>query len=309
VSLVRGTILERQEVTEVPAATALPAADVDQSHVPLFSELPHEAFLELLERTNFKRVSAGEVILREGDEGKSIYILATGLATVVKGQDTPAPIELATLQEGSFFGEMALLNGSPRVASVIALDDCDVLEISEEILRDLTSRHPSIGQSLKKFYRQRLLQNVMAISPLFKAFDTPDRRELVEKFKVREVQPNDAIITEGQAPDGLYVIMHGAALVRKKEPVSGREIPLAALKEGDVFGEMSLLTKKPASATVVARRRTLVLRLPKPVFDELMFTHPAVLEVVSDLSDQRTRVNEAILAGKVDAPRDLLAFL
>ena len=72
---------------------------------------------------------------------------------------------------------------------------------------------------------------------------------------------------------------------------------------------MALLTRKPAGATVTAKRRTLVLRLPKASFDELMFTHPTVLEVVSELSDQRTRVNEQILTGQIDSPREVLAFL
>jgi CRP-like cAMP-binding protein len=297
-----------REATDI-AVAAIHPVEVDQGHVPLFSELPRDAFVALLESITFRRVESGEVILTEGDIGKSIFVLASGRAHVVKGFGTDNPIDLASLEEGAFFGEMALLNGSPRVASVIATEESEILEITEQILRDLTAQHPSVGQSLKKFYRQRLLQNVMAISPLFKAFDKPDRRSLVEKFKVREVKTNEAIISEGQAADGLYVVMHGVVLVQKKDPNSDRQVPLAALKEGDVFGEMSLLTKKKASATVVAKRRTLVLRLPKAVWDELMFTHPAVLEVVSDLSDQRSKVNEAILAGTVKSPGEALAFL
>lgn len=292
-----------------PMAPAIPSGDVDQQSVPLFSELPREAFLDLLERLTFRRVDAGEVILREGDAGKSIFVLASGKARVVKGHGSPKPLELATLDDGAFFGEMALLNGAPRVASVVALEDSEVLELTEALLRDLTARHPTVGVSLKKFYRQRLLSNVMAISPLFKAFDKGDRKMLVEKFKLREVTPGESIIKEGEKPDGLYVIMHGTALVTKKDAEAPRQMPLAVLKEGDVFGEMSLLTKKAATATVTAKRKTLVLRLPKAVFDELMFTHPAVLEVVSELTDQRTRVNEQILSGELEAPREALALL
>jgi CRP-like cAMP-binding protein len=290
-------------------ALAIPSADLQQENVPLFSGLPKEAFIDLLEQMTFRRVEAGDAILREGDLGKSIFVLVSGHARVVRGLGTSQEIELAKLEEGAFFGEMALLNGAPRVASVLAAQDSEVLELTEEILRDLTAKHPSVGQSLKKFYRQRLLANVMAISPLFRAFDKTDRKSLVEKFKLRELQKEERIITEGQAPDGLYVIMHGAALVTKNDAANHRIVPLAALKEGDVFGEMSLLTRKPATASVTAKRKTLVLRLPKSTFDELMFTHPAILEVVSDLSDQRMRVNEQILSGAVDIPSEAVAFL
>lgn len=298
---------ESSETEASEAAAAI--AEVEQQRVPLFSELPQEAFLELLEKVAFRRVEEGEVILREGDLGRSIFVLASGRARVVKGHGTDAPIALAVLEDGSFFGEMALLNGAARVASVVAIEDSEILELTEDVLSDLMRRYPPVTHSLKKFYRQRLLSNVMAISPLFKAFDTSERRMLVEKFKLREMKPHEAVISEGGRPDGLYVVMHGACLVTKTAPDGDRQMPLAVLREGDVFGEMSLLSRAPASASVTATRRTLVLRLPKSVFDELMFTHPAVLEVVSELTDQRTHLNEQILSGAIQVAEEVLALL
>lgn len=300
---------ERDAASAAAAAPAAPVGEVTQSSVPLFSELPREAFVELLERLTFRRFSAGEVILREGDPGRSIFVLASGRARVVKGLGTQEPIELAVLEDGAFFGEMALLNGAPRVASVVADDDCEVLELTENVLRALALRHPSVTQSLNRFYRQRLLQNVMSMSPLFRAFDRGDRRSLVERFRLRQAKVNETILREGQGADGLYVVMHGTALVTKTDEATGRAVPLAVLKEGDVFGEMSLLTKQPVSATVTTRRRSLLLRLPKAAFDEVMFTHPAVLELVSELTDQRTKTNEQILSGQAPSPREALATL
>lgn len=297
------------EPEPVPEPEAAPGGDVEQASVPLFSELPREAFLELLERLEFRRIEEGGVILREGDPGKSIYVLASGKAKVVKGLGTPKAVELAVLDDGAFFGEMALLNGAPRVASVVAAEDSEVLELTEQLLRELTTKHPTVAQSLRKFYRQRLLANVMAISPLFRSFDKGDRKMLIEKFKLREAAANEPLLKEGEKPDGLYVVMHGAALVTKKDPKAARVVPLALLREGDVFGEISLLTKSKATATVTAKRKTLVLRLPKEAFDELIFTHPAVLEVVSELTDQRSRVTERILSGELEAPREALALV
>lgn len=296
-------LVDNERTESTPAAT-----DVEQQRVPLFSELPQGAFLELLDKVVFRRVDEGEVILREGERGRSIFVLASGRARVVKGYETSEPIELAVLEDGSFFGEMALLNGATRLASIVASENCETLELTEDVLSDLMRRHPSVTHSLKKFYRQRLLSNVMTMSPLFKAFDTNDRRMLVEKFKLREMKPGEAIIREGGTPDGLYLVMHGACLVTKV--VDGdRTVPLAVLREGDVFGEMSLLSRQPSSASVSATRRTLVLRLPKAVFDELMFTHPAVLEVVSELTDERTRLYEQIVSGEVEVPEEVRALL
>ncbi len=71
---------------------------------------------------------------------------------------------------------------------------------------------------------------------------------------------------------------------------------LATLVDGDIFGEMSLLSKKPATATVAATRRSTVLRLPRERFEELIVTYPQVLMLVSDLADSRTRANAQSMA-------------
>lgn len=288
--------------------TPPPSVDVDRLRVPLLSGLPREAFLDLLAKLHYRRYAPGEVVVQEGEVGRSLFVVATGKVKVVKGLDTDRPRDLAVLDEGAFFGEMALLDGTPRVASVVAVDECELLELTDEILRDVTSRHPAVSQALRRFYRQRLLANVLSLSPIFRSFGDDDRRRLVARFKLREVADREVIIREGQAADGLYVLMHGVALVTTRGE-AGRVTPLAVLREGDVFGEMALLGRQPATATVSARRGGLVLRLPKADFDELMFTHPAVLEVVSELSDQRVRANELLLAGKAPVPPEAISIL
>ena len=70
---------------------------------------------------------------------------------------------------------------------------------------------------------------------------------------------------------------------------------LATLKDGDIFGEMSLLTRKPATATVTALSNAILLRLPRESFQELVLTHPQILELVSELTEKRKSATEAIL--------------
>ena len=70
---------------------------------------------------------------------------------------------------------------------------------------------------------------------------------------------------------------------------------LARLGSGEVFGEMSLLSGAPARATVRALRDSVVLRLPPEAWQELMMTHPQILEVVSNLSAEREAQNEVLL--------------
>ena len=129
-----------------------------------------------------------------------------------------------------------------------------------------------------------------AISPLFKDFDPAERRQLIEKFKLRQVAPGEMLIKEGAQSDALYVVLHGSV------DVATRQIDLAHLREGEIFGEMSLLTRQPATATVVSPGSSILLRLPRDQFQELVVTHPQILALVSELTEQRAAATRAALA-------------
>jgi CRP-like cAMP-binding protein len=136
-----------------------------------------------------------------------------------------------------------------------------------------------------------MLSNLMNNAPLFAPFNRNDRRDLVQKFRARDVKKGDVIVTEGQMSDGLYVILSGEV------GVDAHGTQIATLKEGQIFGEMSLLMRSPASATVSATRHTSLLRLPKQDFDTLILSHPQVLEHVSVLIDERKRADAQRASG------------
>jgi len=267
-------------------------------HIPIFSDLSREAFLELTRGMILHRIDAGQAVLREGDEGQSFYVLANGALSVTKRDDKGNVIALARLSEGDFFGEMAILSGAPRAATVTAEAASDVLEFPAEVLLDIAGRHPHVATSLRKFYRQRLLANAMAVSPVFRPFGKGDRKLVMEKFRAREVKPGDVVIREGDRSDGLYVVLEGSVEVRKQR--DGQDMVVGQLREGDLFGEMSCLRKTPAAATVVVKRPGTLLRLPRKEFDELVLTYPQILEIVSELSDERLESLDAILSGHAE---------
>lgn len=263
--------------------------------IPLFSDLAPDAFIELFERCPLRRFRQGERIIEQGSQGNSFFVICGGGVKVLR-EDGGARKELATLQEGAFFGEMAFLSGAPRTASVESCsDDTQLLEISAPLLAQLSHRHPQVAQALKKFCRQRLLSNVMSTSAFFRPFGKKDRKELVEHFRARDVQRGTVIIREGERSEGLYVLLSGEVEVQK----GGH--PLAVLKEGDIFGEMSLLNKTPATATVRARKYTSLLRLPREDFDAIILSHPQLLTLISELTQDRARQTEAALGAQAGA--------
>ncbi len=243
-----------------------------------------------------QRVRAGEVVIQEGETGSSFYIVAGGTLLVTKRDDRGDRVRLAKLGEGDFFGEMAILSGSARLATVTAETDVELLEIRAEVLVDLAGRHPHVAVSLRRFYRQRLLANAMAVSPVFRPLSREARREVMARFRTREVTAGEVIVREGEPSDGLYVVLDGAFQVRHRQGAEGVEV--AELREADVFGEMSCLRKIPATATVTARRAGTLLRLPRAGFDELVLSHPQILEVVADMTEERAESMDAILSGR-----------
>ncbi len=269
-----------------PDASALEALPT----IPLFSDLPREAFIELFERCPLRRFDVGERIIEQGSRGDAFYVICEGAARVFR-MDAGQRQELATLESGTFFGEMALLSGAARTASVeSAAEDTQLLEISAGVLAELSRNHPQVAQALKKFCRQRMLTNVMNTSELFRLFGRKDRRALVERFRSRDVERGTVVIRDGDVTDGLYVVLSGEVDVRKDGHL------LTLLKEGDVFGEISLLQKTPATATVTATRHTTLLRLPRADFDALISSHPQILALISELTDERLRRTQSVLS-------------
>lgn len=279
-------IILTEEVEEVPAPNALPT-------IPLFSDLPRDAFIDLFERCPLRHFSQGAHVFEQGSHGDAFYVICEGSVRVFRYENGQRK-DLAALTSGAFFGEMALLSGAPRMATVeSAVDGTMLLEISAPVLAELSRQHPQLAKALKKFCRERMLTNVMGTSPLFEPFSRKDRRALVEKFRAREVKKNEVIVREGERTDGLYVVLSGEVEACKGDQV------LSRLKEGDLFGEISLLSKTPATATVRSTRHTSLLRLPREDFDALILSHPQILVLISELSEQRLRRTEALTGTQV----------
>ncbi len=289
-------------------STANPAADETLARIPdspLFEQLDPGAFVDLLQSCTRRVFNEGDVLLTQGEPARSFFVVSSGILAVVQSppSDPTQLQELARLGPGDFFGELALVSESPRIASVVATTEGEALEFPGVVLARLIADHPSAEAAVNKFTRARLLQNAMATSGLFRPFDRDQRKHLIARFVIREVPQGTAVLTEGQPSDGLYVVMQGRYAVDH----GGQR--LATLRVGEIFGEISLLSREGAGATVTAETRGRVLRLPRKSFDELILTHPQVLEMVSNLADERRQLNEGVASGRVSCDTEGLILM
>jgi CRP-like cAMP-binding protein len=296
---------EDEDIEILVDPTELSVGAARLPRLPLFSDLSREAFVELASQCRLRRFAPGEAVIEEGGVGASFFVIGSGSVRITKRRPEGEKV-LARLKEGSFFGEMALLSGSPRAASVVAAEPTELLEISAQLLSNLLRRYPGVAAVLKRFCRERLLANVLTLSPLFAQFSGEERRRLFARFKARAALPKERILEEGRPSDGLYVVLTGAFEVTKAQ--GDQQQKLALLREGDLFGEISLLTKGPATASVIAVGRATLLKLSREAFNELICTHPQILALVSELSDERLRLQQA--SGAVQAgPTPGIVFL
>jgi len=298
-------LLEVEVEPEPPVAE--PSSDARLPRIPIFSDLGPEAFVALTEALRVTRLATGETIITEGDVGTSFFVVATGKLVVKKRDEKGDQVVLAHLGEGDFFGEMALLAAAPRNATVVAEEPSEVLVLEFEVLRALAGRFPHLAHSLRRFYRQRLLANALAVSPLFRPFGREDRKAVMEKFRERAVQPGEVIIREGAPADGLYVVLEGAIDVTRRTEAG--DLLVGQLREGDLFGEISCMRKTGATATVTVKRGGSLLRLQRSDFDALVMTYPTVLELVSQLSEERAQNLDAILSGSAAFTEDGLVLI
>ncbi|MFH1811756.1 MAG: cyclic nucleotide-binding domain-containing protein [Pseudomonadota bacterium] len=293
--VIEGEEIELELVTGAPMPPPEPQT-VDLAElppIPLFSDLSKAAFVGLLERLALRHLEPGEIVVRQGEVGDACFIIASGAVRVVHDGDGGSEIELARLGEGSFFGEMALLGDGRRAASVIGDGAVELLELSRDTLQAVIAEHPSVKQVMARFHKQRLLANLLSTSPVFAPFGREQRKQLIEKFKSREIAPGTEILSEGQKGDGLYVLLSGRCEVSRH--LDGRRVVLAELGAGDVFGEMSLLERSPVSASITTQGTCIVLRLPAKSFNEVIVTYPQILEKVLALSDARAATNVELL--------------
>jgi CRP-like cAMP-binding protein len=126
------------------------------SKVPFLSNFPEEELAAVGQAAKPKLVKQGTVIVREGDRGRSMYIVLEGKVEVLTHNDQAEDIHVAYLRENDFFGEISFLTAAPRFATVRAADDTLLCELTYESMKEVVRQSPAVKEVLNKYYRERL---------------------------------------------------------------------------------------------------------------------------------------------------------
>lgn len=270
--------------------------------IPLLSTMSEAAFRRVLATLTARRLPDGDLAIREGEPGQSFFFVAGGEVRVFATDGLGRQTELARLHENAVFGEMALLSAQPRSASVAVVGEADLLEIGRASLAALADELSAVGEALHTFTRERLLNNLMATSPLFRPFNRQQQRDLLRRFTSHDVAPGTVIIAEGEEGRGLFVVLTGEAEASRRD--SGGAVTLGSLRTGDVFGEMALLAGGVTTATVTASRQSTVLFLAHEYVARLVSNFPEIKRYLEALAEER-EIDNQLTMGSEDLDEDV----
>ncbi len=278
--------LEGEDETQMEGDEPEPLAE-GPPEIPLFSDLNPDEFSRVFDILRSVNIPPGIAICREGDEGDSIFVVAEGRVKVTRKGPDGKEIHLADLGPGDFFGEFGYFSNSIRQATVKADTKTQILEISREDMDGIVEEFPHVKEIMLKFYKERVMDNMLALSPLFQKIGQKERLKLIERFELREAEPGEVIVKEGDMGDSMFLIKSGRVEVTTINPIDKSRTILARLESGEFFGEVSLIKQKPRTASVTALTPVELMEIMRDSFEEIAAEHPEMKQVLEETIEKR----------------------
>ncbi len=258
--------------------------------ISIFTGLNASAVARIVQHSVLIPFQAGQNIVTQGEEGDRFYLIALGKAKVVVDGTIRA-----VLGKGDYFGEISLLSGTPRNATVQAISDGSALALDKETFLDVVRKQPAVNERLQNVIR---LRPIVSQLTFFKGLSADQLARLSICFTRSKRCKGDRVVEQRQKGDAFFVLASGMATVGVRDS-AGRDRMLAKLGPGDVFGEIALLKNIPRTATVeITSDFAELLQLKEEDFHILMDSMPSLNFYLNRISSERLRQ----LARK--APRD-----
>jgi CRP-like cAMP-binding protein/thioredoxin reductase/ferredoxin-like protein FixX len=254
-----------------------------QRNVPLLAGITTLQLREFLIGSEIRTPERDEILFRRNDYTNSFYSIVEGEVLVEIRGDTADP-RWIRLGPGEFFGELGLISGRRRAATVKAGRGCVLIETPRRSIVNLIASVDSVRRTVDLAFLKHAVGAYIS-----QELSSEDLERLVQGAVVKSFGKGDALFREGDAEDGLYVIRSGSVTIERR--IGGRDIVLTYVAAGNYVGEMALMTDAPRMATVRAAVATEAIVLDASRFRELIASHPALREQVETQFLARLRTN------------------
>ncbi|HEX8402901.1 MAG TPA: cyclic nucleotide-binding domain-containing protein [Allosphingosinicella sp.] len=274
--------------------------------VTILNELSLLQMREFMLDSDAVAYAAGDVIFRRNDPGSSLFAIADGSLAVEVSQADPSitvPIE-----QGSIIGEVGLISGRRRGATVRAASGAIVIEIPRNAALKLMATVPAAKRAITRISTERQLLQ------MFGSGLTPeDLAELLETAEIKQLSAGQTIINEGEDGYDVFVIRQGSMVVEKD--IGGKPVFLSYLPAGSYVGEMALIDGGRRTATVRAAIKSEVIKLDGQAFRRLLERKPDLMARAKKDMSSRQQLTSFIEAkkdsfgGVVDMYSSIASFL
>lgn len=122
----------------------------------IFSGLSEEVLAELAQKASIRKVGKNDILMRKGEPGDSLFLIHNGWVKIVTVDSKGDELIINKCGPGETIGEMALLDRGPRSATVIALEDTEVLELKQDVFENILDQRPDVSLSIIRSYSNRL---------------------------------------------------------------------------------------------------------------------------------------------------------
>ena len=252
---------------------------------PLLASLGGDGLLKLVKEASVTRVEPEKYIVVQGDRGDTMFLILSGRAVVHAMKRDGARVYLASMSAGDFFGENSFFTGAPRTATVEATEVTEVIEIDRALYDRAMAENPEAESILLSFYKDRVVDSLLATSRVFSLLDASTRRDVIAMFTLESYEPGEVLIHEGDSSDEIYIIKTGAADAWAMD--GDEKKVLSTVGAGTILGEIAALQGMLRTASVSARTQLEVLRLDSNDFRAILAAAPEVEEKILELAEKR----------------------
>ena len=260
-----------------------------KSNVTILEGMTTLQLREFMLDSDMRAYRKGQVVFEKNDPGSSLFAIAEGLVHV--RIDANDPSKVVPIEKGSIFGEVGLISGRRRGATIVAAEDTVCVEISRNAALKLQSQVPTARKAIERISTERQLLQMFGAG-----LTSADIREVVDDAKIMQIKAGDTILREGDEGKEIFVIRVGSMIVEKM--VGGKPVFLSYLPAGSYVGEMALIAGGQRTASVRAAVKSEVIKIDGEEFERVLASKPALLERARKDMEMRRQSNSQIESKK-----------
>jgi cAMP-dependent protein kinase regulator len=226
----------------------------------LFAHLEEDERRQVFDAMVEVKFNAHDIIIQQGDEGDNFYVVESGECEIWIAKEGQAPLRVSIVREGGSFGELALIYGTQRAATVKAATDVTLWAIDR-----VTYRKILMGATIKK---RKMYEGFLEKVPILAPLNHWERLTVADALEPEIYHDGEVIIRQGERGDSFFIIVDGETKVTQKNEQG--EVEVARLYPSSYFGEIALLTDRARAATVTAIGNVKVVKMDRDRFNRVM---------------------------------------